>query len=223
MEKSSRAKTIVGCSFAVIMALSVLLATVHDSMEGYIEDQKRVEEALIPIKRAIRTKLNDIGVYVNEYACDNEGRIEEIGDGDFIYVDKLELQLHLYSTFIATYYDNGYRAPTKNGIKKMYNAIRPTLLKRFNHFCSWAEISREYIRNYEDALRTAKIAYDEEYGLYKGKLHYGDLTANERIELAQFVRNNPDFMPEDIYSEVLKNLELITLDAYESIKQECNN
>ena len=39
------------------------------------------------------------------------------------------------------------------------------------------------------------------------KLHYGELTASERIELAQFVRENPEFMREDVYIEVLKNLE----------------
>ena len=226
MGKKARVETVrrsivyVMALIALVTAVIGLKGPVTENMEKRkerreAEEEKRDEQMKFN-KDVMISRLARIGVVVTEYTYDSYERKEKIYDGEYIYSDKLELQLSLYSSFLASYI-NKNKAPEMNDIKKIFlhNNMKPA--ERLLQFCLWAELTKDYIQNYEDALRTAKLVYDEEYGLYKGKLHYGELTGKERIELAKIVRNNPEFMPEDIFFEELKNLEPLRYEEFERL------
>ncbi|MCL2767593.1 MAG: hypothetical protein FWE49_02570 [Synergistaceae bacterium] len=223
-ELRARKKETIRRCVVYVMALVALVTTVIGLKGPITENIKMRKEESERLNKKSRKYvfqgLEAIHVGVNEFTYDSVEREEDIGDGHLIYSDKLELLLSLYSTYRASFDNDLLTPPTKEDIIRLYQSYNDYLFDRFTDFSRWAYYLYFYFWSYENALRTAKSVYDQEYGLYKGRWQYGELTAEERIELAQFVRENPGFMPEENYFEELKLFEPITQEAYESIKQE---
>jgi hypothetical protein len=76
-----------------------------------------------------------------------------------------------------------------------------------------------FCKRYEESLQVAHEFYKQNYGLYKDEKAYIELTADEKIELEQFVRNNPDFMPKEVYYSKLIDMRIISWDEYYALKE----
>ena len=96
----------------------------------------------------------------NEYEKDEKKA--SLGDGIEIYVDKLKLNLHIYSLIAETDY-----APTVEEVIGLYQNYDEEINNKFYDFFFWyGSFGRETVRDYKDAIENAYLdAYMEKEGL----------------------------------------------------------
>ncbi len=142
-------------AFIFVFAAVILLSACAKTAES-AQTQEEFQADLLE-----RLKLADVLADPNnEYEKDEKKA--NLGDGIEIYVDKLKLNLHIYSLIAKTDY-----APTVEEVINLYQKYDEGIYKRFYDFFFWyGSYGRETVRDYKDALEDAYIdAYMEKEGL----------------------------------------------------------
>jgi hypothetical protein len=123
-----------------------------------------------------------------------------------INLERLALYSYCYRLFGKT-----SSIATKEDITKLYYSYSEELEKKFLNLYYWLmRNGLSLCYSYEAALKVAKKAYEDNFGsYYMGKVQYDELTTNEKLELEQFVRDNPDFMPKEVNYYQLYNMRII--------------
>ena len=171
MENKTKVNPI-GRAVGIVITVCVFLGMACGLINLVRLDIIKQKELAESRRNSIYSSLGFINVAASEYTYfkytyDSAERMEEIGDGHFIYSDKLELLLHLYSTYWSLHDGDLPAPPTKDEIINLYLSFDDDMYDRFMTFKRWACYCAYYFDDYENALRTAKTIYDQENGLYK--------------------------------------------------------
>jgi hypothetical protein len=123
-----------------------------------------------------------------------------------IFHEILALCSHCYRLYGGT-----ESVATKEDIAKLYNSYDENLEGKFLALYNWwARLNGDALFwYYDDAIRTAHSVYLQQYGFFNGKELYGEMLAEDKIALDQFVRENPDFLPKEVYYSELYSMRII--------------
>jgi hypothetical protein len=164
--------------------------------------------------------MDDLGLPVDYKAVYTEIRPRiEIAPDIEIFYDKLEMIIYSFS-LDGRFTDKLENIATIEDIAKLYASYDEELDKRFyNLFRCWSNMGNSFLRYYEKALRVAYSLYLEQYGFFNEKEHYGEMMAEDKIALENFVRNNPDFMPKEVYYIELRSMRIITSQERDNLEK----
>ena len=165
--------------------------------------------------------LRDMNVDFDSQAAYTEMRPRaEIAPGIEIFTERLALYTHFFTLFGHT-----ESIITPEEIAMLYKSNDEELEEKFkNLYRLWGgyNTSGIYIY-YEDAMRVAYALYMEQYGAFSGKDAYGKMLTEDKISLGQFIRDNPEFMPKEVYYIELYNLYIIGDDEYRALRKTVEN
>jgi hypothetical protein len=138
---------------------------------------------------------------------------EEIAPGVEIFQDLLALYAHCCRL-------NGWTesVATKEDIASLYNSYDEELDKKFAKlFYYWVNGVNTVCWYYNKAVRVAYDLYVQRYGPFKEITVYGEMLTEDKIALEQFVRDNPDFMPKEVYYSELFAFRIISGEEFDAL------
>jgi len=142
---------------------------------------------------------------------------KEIAPGIEIFHEKLALYLHCSrlvgeESSLPTVEDI-----TVEDIARLYATYDEELEKKFSKLYWWLVNFKYFCDNYFNTMREVYKLYLQQYGFFDGKEHYGEMLTEDIIALEQFVRDNPDFMPKEIYYSKLYDMRVINDDEFDAL------
>jgi hypothetical protein len=140
---------------------------------------------------------------------------KEIAPGVEIFSDKLATYIYCY--VLA---GNNDSVATLEDIASLYTSYDEELEKKFLNLYYWLKLQngRSFYTSYCLATRTACALYEKQYGSINSS-ETSIILIEERIMLEQFARDNPDFMPGEVYYKELRNMRIISGDEYYAFKE----
>ncbi len=146
--------------------------------------------------------LKEIDVFVTpesrEYLPNS--KIVKLDEGIEMYEDELIINMHVYEIS----HSSEISLPTAEEIESLYTEYDNEIYQRFEPFYNWYTDVGSWVRDtYEKGMIAANITYKHENGDLCTKTDYFEWTKEERFELEDFVKNNPDYNETDSAYQVL--------------------
>ena len=190
----------------VIMLIVCMISVLTVAGCGEDKQQKTQEDFLKDVRR-MSLLINpdypgpeDSGIYTRDVVT------EEIVFLPGYY----ELYCHAYTLFCGSGECMEYASAEE--VRGLFFEFDSEVYERFRTIRNWYLLlnGRWYMDFYNDATAVARDLYNEKYG---EDIMPGNWTAwslEERIELENFIRENPDFMPVEEYEKELRYLGILT-------------
>ena len=131
-----------------------------------------------------------------------------------IFYDRLATQQYCY----ALYGKTGSVA-TLEDITSLYASYDEELEEKILLLYNWLKLEngKSFYEYYCMATNKACSLCEKQYGAIGGTSIM--LTTEQRIMLEQFARDNPDFMPKEVYYRELSDMRIISVDEYYAFKE----
>ena len=141
---------------------------------------------------------------------------EEIAPGIEIYSERLKLYIYCYGFY------GGARSiiTSIEDIRKLYEVYDEDLEKKLINLYSWwlTGEGEPLCDVYNDVINEVYKLYSNQYGLFNGKDTYEKMMTDDKIALEKYVRDNPDFMPKEVYYTELRRLHIIDQEEYKELR-----
>jgi len=110
---------------------------------------------------------------------------------------------------------------TVEDIAKLYDSYDEELEKKFLALYDWwaGQNGAAFCDYYDETIRVAYDLYLRQYGFFNGREVYGEMLTEDKTALEQFIRDNPDFMPKEVYYEELRNMRIINWDELDALRK----
>ncbi len=147
--------------------------------------------------------LKELDVFVTpesrEYLPNS--KIVTLEEGVEIYEDELIINMHVYEISQSS----EVSPPTVEEIENLYTEYNDRIYKQFYPFYNWyTDVGSSVRSTYESALIIANGTYKDKNGHYFfQQTDWRQWTREERFELEEYVKNNPDYNEMDSAYQVL--------------------
>ena len=197
------------CSAAVIVLVVLGLVVLKITQKPEPEIIKTQEE----YQMELLEMLDKISLLVPINYDGNSLRLE-IAPGVELFFDRLATQQYCYALFGKT-----ESVATLEDIANLYASYNEELEDKFLLLYYWLKLEngKSFYESYCMATNKAYALYEKQYGAISGANTM--LTTEQRIMLEQFARDNPDFMPGEVYYKELSDMCIISGDEYYAFKE----
>ena len=200
--KIRKMASVIICAAGIIMLITLAFNNMNKHQPEIIKAQEEYQMELLKMLDRMFLLITPVN---SVYSVDLPR--EEIAPGVEIFHEKLALYAHCYRLVGKT-----ESIATKEDIAKLYNSYDEKLEEKFMALYRWwaRQNGGDICVSYNYAIRTAFALYIQQYGPFNGKDKLEKMLAEDKIALEQFVRDNPDFMPKEVYYRELYELFIIS-------------